>query len=275
MNAAKAAKAHAARCPSRVPVHERLGFGLLILFSLLALSVDRLIATAHPRLAAETEWVHLETTWLPLFPLRSEVGGEASLVPWVQNGGSEKRWLRMLEDPWGEYWRLAEASNGIPARFIYSLGPNQLDERGAGDDLRIARSPAPGFVPKHDWHRVLVGFRTEIAWGLAACSFWILCVPLGRAPRARLRRELLRAFGIALPPVIALAGAIAWITSRRPVIRWPESPSLALPGPTPFLGSVFLLAFLAALAWRLSRSPATEEPVRAPNSDGSSHRQEI
>ncbi|HZU96302.1 MAG TPA: hypothetical protein VFF73_06295 [Planctomycetota bacterium] len=151
-------------------------------------------------------------------------------------------------DPWGHRMLTRELSDHDT---IYSVGPNGIDENGAGDDV----VPTP--------------LELRIGHWLASAPVWILPLTvflgwcaLGPMTRARRAPSLVTEVGRALVPAcvpFAALGLAMWVFGPwRDTLAGLGSLSV-VPPEVALLAGVGLVCFVTAIAWRLSR-PLEDRP---------------
>lgn len=110
-------------------------------------------------------------------------------------------------DPWGRGWHAAPGP-----KFVYSIGPDGVDQQGKGDDLP-AREPAadPRLVTALAWGPELAGLAAFL------CGWLALAKGRLRQPRGGRIAEAVRILVIAAGPWALGAGLVAWLAGALPV----------------------------------------------------------
>lgn len=131
-------------------------------------------------------------------------------------GGSPS--MRTGVDPWGAGWHALPARPGAP--FVYSIGPDGVDQQGKGDDVP-AREPAadPRLVTALAWGPELAGLAAFL------CGWFALAKGCLRQPRGRALGEAGRMLVLALGPWLLGSAALYWLAGALP---WPV-PAAAAP----------------------------------------------
>jgi hypothetical protein len=177
---------------------------------------------------------------------------DLALVPPTAGGATEAGLVAVSAlDPWGRPFRFERSRSG--AR-IYSTGPNERDEGGAGDDVVVAVQPLYKWV---SWSPALFG-------GAAVLWLWSCAVlHLKRTPRSgSLGKELLRASGMAtLPATLGIVLLIRFAPSTLPVLTLAK---VSFPPLVPPAGSIVFVSLLVAVWVRFRPGMAVEDEARAP-----------
>lgn len=198
-----------------------------------------------------------------------------------------------LVDPWGRPWRWAAARprDRAPRWMLevreldvgawvrgdaYSVGPDGVDEGGAGDDIAAwsaSGHPARRLVPAP----VRRAPRLALVLAAVCIVLWtVVTRGAARAPRGGAPREALRVVGLAALPATAAALWLwpwdDWTVKLELQERLAESDMadrVLVAADTLFAGTWATLVFTAALAWRLSRPRADTQPDPAQPDPGS------
>lgn len=192
----------------------------------------------------------------------------------MNEGRRVERRTTPLLDPWGRplVWRPRipdryEASRYVPPTpyLLYSVGPDGVDDDGAGDDLDAARSwghPAYRYLPARwlgDARALLLCAVVFLVAFAAITKRW------ARAPRApSLLTELARALAISAWPA---SWGVFWANGMRSAGSVLDAaPYVVVRSPYVVAASWAALWILAAFAWRISR-PRPHAPDAPPDVD--------
>ncbi|MBL4844312.1 MAG: hypothetical protein JKY65_02190 [Planctomycetes bacterium] len=187
-------------------------------------------------------------------------------------------------DPWGNPWyvhRVKRTPNNAPSQtsyvfkpepgfqgpkpvsgetvetYFYSLGPNGVDEKGAGDDILAEEFPQNRFPLSG---RIELG-RVLLPGVAAVLALLLVGFRCARAPRsARLRAEMFRAVALAAVPILAVTLFAYWdvastSTNRRTLAEKLVSDRVLAPPSVALVSSVALFSLVLALWWRLRGDP--------------------
>lgn len=164
-------------------------------------------------------------------------------------GAGYRAVLDAQRDPWGQElvyeWQLG----------FYSLGPDQHDQQGYGDDV----------VPTPRERTIGAGLRNGtpiVVAALVALAGWARRARLLRQPRSpQLGVELGRAARLAATPwaLVLLGSAVPFLALRahlgEALARWEERTGSPLPAELSALLTWSALCWCLALGWRLRRPP--------------------
>ncbi len=141
--------------------------------------------------------------------------------------------------------------------YVYSTGPNGIDESGGGDDIVL-----DGNDPYRDRDHFL---GVELPWLVGFLAAAHALIRVARAPRARrLHWNLVAAAVLAAAVTVVIVAVLHATTGESDLaIFMPIHPILGLPPIAHAAAVAFLIFFAAAALYRLNQDPTPDAPTAA------------